>query len=76
MPTPIANSYFSGAGLMDIGLRLGGLEVQQSFEIDPICCATQRINFPHETIEGDIRQKLVATEKPCDVMVANYPYLL
>jgi DNA (cytosine-5)-methyltransferase 1 len=70
---PIANSYFSGAGLMDIGLRLGGIEIQQSFEIDRICCATQRLNFSHETIEGDIRQKLVSAEKPCDVMVATYP---
>lgn len=31
---PIVNSYFSGAGLMDLGLELGGSEVQQSFEID------------------------------------------
>lgn len=73
MGAPTANSYFSGAGLMDIGLRLGGIEIQQSFEIDSICCATQRQNFDHEVIEGDIRQKLVAAEKPCDVMVATYP---
>ena len=40
-----ANSYFSGAGLMEIGLLRGGIEVQQSFEMDPKCCATQRANF-------------------------------
>ncbi len=72
-PSPLTNSYFSGAGLMDIGLRLGGIEIQQSFEIDSICCATQRLNFTHAVVECDIRQKLVALEKTCDVMIATYP---
>jgi hypothetical protein len=49
---PVANSYFSGAGLMDIGLRLGGVEIQQRFEIDPVCCATQRLNFTHRQSRG------------------------
>ena len=69
----LANSYFSGAGLMDIGLGLGGLTVQQSFEIDAKCCATARDNFKHEVVECDVTQKLVEKEKPCDVMVATYP---
>lgn len=29
----LTNTYFSGAGLMDIGLKAGGLTLQQSFEI-------------------------------------------
>jgi len=69
----LTNSYFSGAGLMDLGLSLGGLTVQQSFEIDAKCCATMRRNFNHEVIEADITKKLVAAENPCDVMVATYP---
>lgn len=69
----IANSYFSGAGLFDIGIIQGGIKVGQSFEIDHSCCETQRLNFDHEVIEGDITQKLVADEKPCDVMIATYP---
>jgi DNA (cytosine-5)-methyltransferase 1 len=69
----LTNSYFSGAGLMDIGLGLGGLTVQQSFEIDSKCCATQRANFSHEVVECDVKQKLVANEKPSQVMVATYP---
>lgn len=36
------NSYFSGAGLFDIGIKQAGLEIQQSFEIDPVCCQLQR----------------------------------
>ena len=69
----VANSYFSGAGLFDIGLIEGGLDIQQSFEIDPICCETQRNNFSHEIIQSDITQKRVLSDKPCDVMIATYP---
>jgi len=69
----IVNSYFSGAGLFDIGLQRGGLTLQQSFEIDPTCCETQRANFGHEVIQGDIAQKAVLQDKECDVMVATYP---
>ncbi len=69
----LANSYFSGAGLMDLGLLLGGVTVQQSFELDPICCQTLRQNFAHEVVECDIKQKMVAAEKPCHVMAAAYP---
>jgi DNA (cytosine-5)-methyltransferase 1 len=67
------NSYFSGAGLFDIGLSLAGLEIKQSFEIDSVCCKTQRKNFSHEVKECDISQKLVFDEIKSDVMVATYP---
>lgn len=67
------NSYFSGAGLCDLGLTQAGLDIQQSFEMDAACCATQRANFGHEVVEGDISHKLAKNEKPCDVMVATYP---
>jgi DNA (cytosine-5)-methyltransferase 1 len=69
----IVNSYFSGAGLFDIGLSLGGLTIQQSFEIDPVCCDTQRKNFSHEIVQSDITQKEVLKDKDCSVMVATYP---
>lgn len=48
----LVNSYFSGAGLLDLGLHLAGLRLQQSFEIDPVCCATLRRNFNHYVVEG------------------------
>lgn len=73
MKTILANSYFSGAGLMDLGLSRGGLTVQQSFELDAKCCATLRANFGHAVVEGDITRKRVADELACDVMVATYP---
>jgi DNA (cytosine-5)-methyltransferase 1 len=70
---PAANIYFSGAGLMDIGLEQGGLNIQQSFEIDPVCCRVNRANSRNQVIEMDMRLKLVADEKPCNVMVATFP---
>jgi len=72
--TPIlVNTYFSGAGLMDIGLQSGGLTLQQSFEIEALCCDTLRRNFAHEVVQCDITKKLVSSEKECHVMVATYP---
>lgn len=70
---PRANIYFSGAGLIDLGLSKGGVEIGQSFEIDRGCCETARGNFDHEVVECDLQLKLAADEKPCDVMVATYP---
>jgi DNA (cytosine-5)-methyltransferase 1 len=67
------NTYFSGAGLMDLGLAQGGLQVQQSFEIDPICVETLQKNFTHDVVKCDITQKLVEDENPCEVMIATYP---
>jgi DNA (cytosine-5)-methyltransferase 1 len=73
MFTILTNTYFSGASLMDIGLQSGGLTLQQSFEIEPLCCETMRQNFSHEVVQCDITQKLVSSEKECHVMVATYP---
>lgn len=58
---------------MDYGLEQGGLTVQQSWEIDPTCCATLRQNFQHDVTEMDIKLKLVRDERECHVMVATYP---
>jgi DNA (cytosine-5)-methyltransferase 1 len=69
----IANTYFSGAGLMDLGLEQAGITVQQSFEIDAHCVSTARRNFQHEIVAGDIAKKLVRDEKPCDARVFTYP---
>lgn len=69
----VTNTYFSGAGLMDIGLKAGGLSLQQSFEIDSVCCDTMRRNFSHEVVQCDITKKLVLADRDCHVMVATYP---
>jgi DNA (cytosine-5)-methyltransferase 1 len=58
---------------MDIGISRAGCEIQQSFEIDAACVATQRANFSHEVNQTDLTQTRVLDEKPCDVSVATYP---
>lgn len=53
--TPTGNGFFSGGGLLELGVERGGCEVQQSFEVDPVCCATIRRNHPRRVVmEGDI----------------------
>lgn len=67
------NSYFSGAGLMDLGLMESGLKINQSFELDGSACKVQRENLKHDVVECDITQKLVLDDQYCDVMVFTYP---
>jgi DNA (cytosine-5)-methyltransferase 1 len=67
------NSYFSGAGLMDIGLLEAGLTINQSFELDPIACKVQRANLGDHVTECDITQKLVLDDRECDGMGFTYP---
>ena len=70
--TPIANTFFSGCGLMDEGLKRGGVTVQESYEIDPDCVTVARHNG-HNAIQCDVTQKLVANETGCHVRVFTYP---
>jgi len=66
-------SYFSGAGGMDYGLIDAGLEVIQSYEIDPVCCQTLKKNFTHEVCQADITQVTVLDQPKSDVMVGTFP---
>lgn len=70
----LVNSYFTGAGPCDLGLKQAGLHLQQSFELDRSCCDTLRANFDHEVIEGDITAKVVERDKDCHVMMATHPF--
>lgn len=72
-PTIRVNSYFSGAGIMEIGLREAGLSLQQSFELDPVCVKTHAQNFDHQITACDLRLKLAQAEAPADAVVATYP---
>jgi site-specific DNA-cytosine methylase len=56
---PVANSYFSGGGLFDIGLRQAGIEINQSLDIDPEATAVMQLNrhfFGHDILTEDITQ--------------------
>ena len=65
-------SFFSGGGLMDIGIQQAGLDIAASYEIDKACCKVQEHNFSHKVHQADISQKLVGESRP-DVMLFTYP---
>ncbi|WP_342590461.1 hypothetical protein [Abyssogena phaseoliformis symbiont] len=52
----MVNSYFSGAGLFDIGLLEGGLQIGKSFEIDLRCCKVQYQTLGDHVVQADISQ--------------------
>ncbi|HCY40459.1 MAG TPA: DNA (cytosine-5-)-methyltransferase [Prolixibacteraceae bacterium] len=70
---PTAKSYFSGAGLMDLGLQMAGINVIQSLEIDSVCVDTLRKNFNHKIIHSDIRNQTVLSQEKSDIIVGTYP---
>lgn len=73
MYKPKLNSYFSGAGLFEIGFQNAGCEILESFEIDKSACRTLRQNFSHKVSECDISKKLVFADMEADGMIATFP---
>lgn len=71
--TPTANSYYSGGGLMDLGLEMAGINVQQSLEIDTVCAETLKMNFTHRVVKSDIREILALSQDDADIFVGTYP---
>tara|TARA_R110002096_G_scaffold54712_3_gene140994 strand:- start:7 stop:882 length:876 start_codon:yes stop_codon:yes gene_type:complete len=71
--SPRVNSYFSGAGLFDIGLMNAGIEINQSFELDKCACDVQRHNLKHQVIETDIASKLVESDSNAEAYIFTYP---
>jgi DNA (cytosine-5)-methyltransferase 1 len=67
------NSRFSGCGLIEIGLQRAGVPVQQSFEVDRVCCETHRLNFTHEMVQCDLRLRLVKDKQPREVELFTFP---
>lgn len=73
---PVANSYFSGGGLFDIGLRQAGIEINQSLDIDPEATEVMRLNrhfFGHDILTEDITQKTVLDQPKADIYTFTYP---
>ncbi|MBS0918365.1 MULTISPECIES: DNA cytosine methyltransferase [Providencia] len=73
MKTVTVNSYFAGAGLMDIGLIQSGIHIGQAFELDKSACKTYRHNLGDHVKECDIAQELVLEQDSCDGMIFTYP---
>lgn len=67
------NSYFSGAGLMDIGLLDAGIEINQAFELDEDACKTYKRNLGNHMKQCDLTAELVLEQDTCDGMVFTYP---
>lgn len=70
---PTVKSYFSGGGLIDIGLEMAGLNIIQSLEIDQVCVETLRANFNHPIVHADIKDITVLSQNQSDIIVGTYP---
>lgn len=70
---PTAISYFSGAGGMDCGLSMAGIDIIQSYEIDKTACDTLRMNFGHQVMETDITRVTVLDQPKVNIMVGTFP---
>jgi DNA (cytosine-5)-methyltransferase 1 len=68
-----ANVYFAGCGLMEIGLVEAGIQVLQSFELNPGCVKVAQANHRHEVVQCDLTQKLVSKERRAAVRIFTYP---
>ncbi|PCJ32172.1 MAG: DNA (cytosine-5-)-methyltransferase [Gammaproteobacteria bacterium] len=67
------NSFFSGAGLMDIGLMNAGIEINQAFELDSDAVKTYRHNLGDHITQCDISQLLVLEQKSSHGQIYTYP---
>lgn len=73
MYRPTAKSYFSGAGLMDYGMALSGVNIVQSLEIDKQSVKILKANFRHDIIEKDITVQTVLDQPETDVILLTFP---
>ncbi len=67
------NSYFSGAGLLDIGLLEAGINIAQAFEFDSAACKTYSHNLGNHIKQSDLTSELVTGQADCDAMFFTYP---
>lgn len=73
---PTADSFFSGAGLMDLGLMQAGIRVIQSQDLDRRANRAMQLNpqyFSHRVVNADITGQLVKDQPVSDIMVFTWP---
>lgn len=73
---PTSNNYFTGAGLMCLGLIRAGVRVQQSVDLDRNAVRTMQMNphyFGHRIVWDDVTQMEVLEQRRSDMQVFTYP---
>jgi DNA (cytosine-5)-methyltransferase 1 len=73
---PTAKGYFSGAGLMELGLMQAGVNVIQSLDLDATATACMKLNnhyFKHSILTECIKSKVVLEQPKSDIIVGTYP---
>ncbi len=76
MYNPTANSYFSGGGLMDIGLMQAGININFSMDLDKKATDHMKLNkhiFGHKVLHADITEMTVRDQQDADMHVFTYP---
>lgn len=76
MYRPTGKGYFSGAGLMEIGLMQAGVQVVQSMDLNPMATDCMKANpkyFGHKVITKDIMDMTVLDQPKTDIIVGTYP---
>lgn len=66
-------SLFSGAGGLDLGMKLAGHDIVWANDIDADAVDTYRHNIGQEATQCDIRAVDVATLPDCDVVIGGFP---
>ncbi|MCS4309463.1 DNA (cytosine-5)-methyltransferase 1 [Rheinheimera pacifica] len=69
----IANTYFSGCGLLDAGLIEAGFTIGKAFELDETAASVYRHNLGDHIVQCDIAKKTVLADTDCDLMAFTYP---
>lgn len=70
---PTVNSYFCGAGLMDVGLIQSGIKINEAFELDGDAVKTYAHNVGQHVKQVDLASQLVLDQAESDGMVFTYP---
>lgn len=73
---PTAKGYFSGAGLMELGIQQAGVIIVQSLELDKTAIGVMQNNshyFNHRIVHADMRDVLVKDQEETDIMVFTWP---
>lgn len=76
MYIPVGNSYYSGAGLMDIGVQMAGCKIQQSVDLDDAAVNHMKANpkyFGHSIVKADMSSKTVLDQPESDFYLFTFP---